>query len=130
VDNAAANGTGGNSYALTLQLHRLYCGDDALAKSLRFGYLTVQLKGSTQTRVEWSTGDAFGSWSLPPSYDETWGGAGTVWGTGTWGGAGSKSEKIQMGGTGYYVDVSIIDSGAALPVFSRFTLEAFELSRR
>ena len=130
LDNVAAAGTGGTRYALTLQFHRLYCGDDALAKSLRFGYLTAQLKGSTQCRVEWSTGEAFGSWNLPPSYDETWGGAGTVWGTGTWGGAGSQSYRIQMGGTGYYVDVSVVDSGAALPVFSRFTLEAFALSRR
>jgi len=28
------------------------------------------------------------------------------------------------------VDISIIDSGEALPVFSRFQLEAFSLSRR
>jgi hypothetical protein len=130
LDNAAANGTGGSIYALTLQLHRLYCNDDALAKSLRFGYLTAQLRGSSQTRVEWNTGETYGSWSLPPSTDEAWGGAGTVWGTGTWGGSGSRSYRIQMGGTGYYVDVSVIDSGAALPIFSRFTLEAFALSRR
>lgn len=130
LDNVAADGTGGTRYALTLQFHRLYCGDDALTKSLRFGYLTAQLKGSNQCRVEWSTGEFFGSKALPPSTDETWGGAGTVWGTGTWGGAGSRSYKIQMGGWGYYVDVSVIDSGEALPVFSRFQLEAFALSRR
>lgn len=130
LDNVAAAGTGGSRYALTLQFHRLYCGDDALAKSLRFGYLTAQLKGSNQTRVEWSTGEAYGSWNLPPSTDQTWGGTGTVWGEGTWGGTGSKSFRIQMGGTGYYVDVTVVDSGAALPVFSRFTLEAFALSRR
>ena len=130
LDNVAADGTGGTRYALTLQFHRLYCGDDALSKSLRFGYLTAQLKGSNQTRVEWNTGEAFGSWTLPPSTDETWGGIGTTWGTGVWGGAGSQSYRIQMGGTGYYVDVSVIDSGMALPVFSRFTLEAFALSRR
>ena len=130
LDNVAAAGTGGTRYALTLQFHRLYCGDDALSKSLRFGYLTAQLKGSNQTRVEWSTGESFGSWTLPASTDETWGGPGTIWGTGTWGGAGSRSFRIQMGGTGYYVDVTVVDSGAALPVFSRFTLEAFALSRR
>lgn len=130
LDNVSADGTGGERYAMTLQFRRLYCGDDALAKSLRFGYLTAQLKGSNQTRVEWNTGESFGSWTLPPSTDETWGGAGTVWGTGTWGGAGSRSYRIQMGGTGYYVDITVIDSGTALPVFSRFTLEAFTLSRR
>jgi len=130
TDNAAPDGTGGDRYAMTAQLHRLYCGDDALSKSLRWGYLTASLRGSDQCRVEWSTGDAFGSWTLPPSTDQTWGGTGTTWGTGTWGGAGSQSYRIPMGGTGYYVDVSIIDSGSALPIMSRFTLEAFALSRR
>lgn len=129
-DNVAADGTGGTRYAMTVQCHRFYCGDDALTKSLRWGYLTAQLKGSDQCRIEWNMGDNFGSYSLPPSYDETWGGAGTVWGTGTWGGAGSKSYRIPMGGWGYYVDISIIDSGEALPVFSRFQIEAFSLSRR
>lgn len=130
LDNVSANGTGGSRYAMTLQFHRLYCGDDALAKALRFGYLTAKLNGSNETRVEWSTGTTFGSWTLPQSFDETWGAPGTTWGTGTWGGSGSLSYRVQMGGTGYYVDVSVVDSGAALPVFSRFTLEAFALSRR
>lgn len=129
-DNVLADGTGGERYALTVQCHRLYFGDDALDKSLRWGYLTAQLKGSDQCRVEYTTGNAFGSYTLPASTDETWGGSGTTWGTGTWGGAGSQSYKIPMGGTGYYVDVSIIDSGEALPVFSRFQAEAFSLSRR
>lgn len=129
-DNVLADGTGGERYALTVQCHRFYFGDDALDKSLRWGYLTAQLKGSDQCRVEYTTGGAFGSYTLPASSDETWGGAGTQWGTGTWGGAGSQSYKIPMGGTGYYVDVSIIDSGEALPVFSRFQAEAFSLSRR
>jgi hypothetical protein len=129
-DNVLADGTGGTRYALTVQMHRFYFGDDALAKSFRWGYLTAQLKGSNQCRIEWNSGDSFGSYSLPPSTDETWGGASTVWGTGTWGGAGSRSYRIPMGGTGYYVDFSIIDSGEALPVFSRFQAEAFSLSRR
>ena len=130
LDNVSANDTGGSRYAMTLQFHRLYCDDDALAKALRFGYLTAKLNGSNETRVEWSTGTTSGSWTLPQSLDETWGAAGTTWGTGVWGGSGSLSYRVQMGGTGYYVDVSVIDSGAALPVFSRFTLEAFALSRR
>lgn len=130
TDNAAADGTGGTRYALTAQLRRMYCGDDALAKSLRWGYLTASLRGSDQCRVEWSTGTDFGSYTLPVSTDQTWGGAGTTWGTGTWGGAGSESYRIPMGGTGYYVDVNVIDSGTALPVFSRFQLETFSLGRR
>ncbi len=130
VDNMAAAGTGGSRYSMTAQLHRLYCGDDAQAKAFRWGYLTAQLKGSDQCRVEWNSGDSFGSFSLPPSTDETWGASGTYWGSGTWGGTGSRSYRIPMGGTGYYVDISIIDSGEALPVFSRFQLETFALGRR
>jgi hypothetical protein len=130
LDNVASDGTGGTRYAMSVQMHRLYCGDDALAKSLRWGYLTAQLNGSDQTRVQWSTGESFGSYSLPPTYSSTWGGAGTYWGTGTWGGAGSVNYRIPMGGTGYYIDVTIIDSGSSQPVFSRFQLEAFALGRR
>ena len=130
LDNVAAAGTGGERYAMTVQAHRFYFGDEALAKSLRWAYLTAQLRGSDQTRVEWSTGDSFGSFSLPPSTDETWGGTGTQWGIGTWGGAGSKNYRIPLGGTGYYVDFNIIDSGNGLPVFSRLQSEAFSLGRR
>lgn len=130
VDNLTAASTGGTRYSMTAQLHRLYCGDDAQAKALRWGYVTAQLKGSDQTRIEWNTGDSFGSYSLPPSTDETWGAVGTYWGEGTWGGTGSRNYRIPMGGTGYYVDISIIDSGEALPVFSRFQLETFALGRR
>ena len=130
LDNTASDGTGGTRYAMSVQMHRLYCGDDALAKSLRWGYLTAQLNGSDQTRVQWSTGESFGSYSLPPTYSSTWGAAGTYWGTGTWGGAGSVNYRIPMGGTGYYIDVTIIDSGSSQPVFSRFQLEAFALGRR
>jgi hypothetical protein len=35
-----------------------------------------------------------------------------------------------MGGTGYYIDISIVDTGQALPVISRFQLETFALGRR
>lgn len=129
-DNVSSTGTGGEIYPMSVQMHRLYCGDDALAKSLRWGYITAQLNGSEQTRVQWNTGEAFGSYSLPSSYNSTWGAAGTTWGTGTWGGAGSVSYRIPMGGTGYYIDVTIIDSGDSQPVFSRFQLEAFALGRR
>lgn len=130
VDNAAADGTGGTRYPMTAQLHRMYAGDFSIAKALRWGYITASLRGSDQCRIEWSTGNSFGSFSLPASYDQTWGGVGTTWGTGTWGGAGSKNYSIPMGGTGYYIDISIVDSGEALPVFSRFKLETFILGRR
>jgi hypothetical protein len=129
-DNVLSDGTGGDRYTMTAQMHRFYFGDDALAKGFRWGYLTAQLRGSDQCRVEWNSSDTWGSFTLPPSTDQTWGGLGTTWGTGTWGGTGSQSYRIPLGGTGYYIDFSIIDSGEALPVFSRFQAEAFSLSRR
>lgn len=130
LDNAAADGTGGTRYAMTVQLHRLYCGDDAETKALRWGYLTAALNGSDQCSVSWNTGDWFGTFQLPPSSVQAWGGSGTTWGTGTWGGLGSENHRIQMGGTGYYVDITVTDSGNALPVLSRFQLETFALGRR
>lgn len=130
VDNMSSDGTGGSRYTMSVQFHRLYCGDDSLAKSLRWGYLTAQLNGSDQCRVQWTTGDFSASFSLPASYISTWGDPATAWGTGTWGGAGSVSYRIPMGGTGYYVDVLLVDSGRGQPVFSRFQLEAFSLGRR
>jgi hypothetical protein len=130
VDNQLSDGTGGTAYTMTAQMHRMYCGDDAMAKSLRFGYLTAQLKGSTATSVTWRTETDAGSFTLPTTFSSN-----GVWGFGTygsgfWGGASSRNYRVQMGGTGYYIDVFIIDSGTAAPIFSRFQLETFALGRR
>lgn len=128
-DNVTAAGTGGTRYTMVAQLHRMYCGDDAEAKSLRFGYLTAQLKQSDNCAVTWSTNGSYGAYQLPVSDAGVW----TVddtWDTGVWGGATSNNYRIQMGGSGYYVDISISDSGESLPVFSRFQLETFALGRR
>jgi hypothetical protein len=130
MDNVASTGTGGSRFTMSVQLHRLYCGDDALAKSMRWGYLTAQLNGSDQCRIQWVGTEAFGSYSLPVSYSSIWGDPLTTWGTGVWGGTGSANYRIPMGGTGYYFDVTLIDSGVGQPVFSRFQLEAFALGRR
>lgn len=127
-DNVSATGTGGTTFNMTAQLHRLYSGDDALAKSLRWGYLTAQLNGSTSCSVTWKTDMVSGAATLPTSTAGLWG-TGT-WGTGAWGGPSSKNYRVPMGGTGYYTDVTIIDSGEATPVFSRFQLESFALGRR
>ena len=130
VDNQLSDGTGGTAYTMTAQMHRMYCGDDAMAKSLRFGYLTAQLKGSTATSVTWRTETDAGAYTLPTAFSSNgvWG-FGT-WGSGLWGGPSSQNYRVQMGGTGYYIDVFIIDSGTAAPIFSRFQLESFALGRR
>ena len=116
VDNQLSVGTGGTAYTMTVQMHRMYCGDEALAKSLRFGYVTASLNGSLSTTL-------MKNWSVAEC------GSGS-WGTGWWGGGSSRNYRVQMNGTGYYIDVSIVDSGTAAPVFGRFQLETFALGRR
>ena len=129
MDNVAPDGTGGTIYSMTAQLRRMYCGDDALSKTLRFGYLTAQLRGSTSCSVTWKTESDAESYTLPPSSGSVWG-IGTWTGSVAWGGAGSQNYRVQMSGTGYYIDVTIIDSSTAIPTFSRMQLEAFALGRR
>jgi hypothetical protein len=133
VDNQLSDGTGGSAYTMTAQMHRMYCGDDALAKSLRFGYITAQLKGSSFTSITWRTETDTGAFTLPNALS-----GGGVWNVGlwnaigaVWGGPSSRNYRVQMSGTGYYIDVSIIDSGTtSAPIFSRFQLETFALGRR
>ena len=129
TDNTSAAGTGGSTYALVAQMHRFYCGDDALAKALRWGYLTAQLKGSKNCSVSWATDETAGQFQLPPSSAGIWS-LSEDWDTGIWGGSGSRNYRIPMGGSGYYVDMTITDSGAALPIFSRLQIETFALGRR
>lgn len=133
-DSINADGTGGTQYAMTVQMHRMYCGDQSMFKALRWGYLTATLRGSSGCRVQWATGVRDGSYLLGASTDQVWGGVGTVWGVGTWGGsvgsAESQSYRIPMGGSGYYIDVLVIDDGDAAPILSAFQLETFALGRR
>ena len=128
LDGIAAAGTGGSVYNMVVQFHRMYCGDDALAKALRWGYLTAKLNGSTDCSVTWNTDTDAAQVTLPVSNVGLWG-TGT-WGSSLWGGTSSKNYRIPMGGTGYFIDVQVIDSGEKIPVFSRFQLEAFALGRR
>jgi len=128
LDNVAADGTGGTRYTMTVQFHRLYFGDDALAKSLRWGYLTANLRGSDQCAVSWETDTTAGTFELPVSSFGLWGFG--SWGSGVWSSGSSRSYRIPMGGLGYFVDVRVVDSGEGLPVLSRFQMETFSLGRR
>lgn len=128
LDNVAADGTGGTTYASTLQCRRMYSTDPMIAKSWRYGYVLASLNGSTACTVNWSTNSSSGSFPLPPSTGGSWG-SGT-WGTGTWGAPGQFPYRVQMDGNGYYVDLSIVDSGAAIPVFSQARIQGYLLGRR
>lgn len=128
LDNVSANGTGGTRYTMSAQLHRMYCGDEALAKSMRWGYLTANLRGSDQCSVRWNTESGSSSYALPPSVYGTWG-LGT-WGTGVWTTGTSVNYRIPMGGVTYYTDLEIVDSGEGSPIISRVQIETFSLGRR
>lgn len=128
-DNVSADGTGGTVYTSKVQLRRMYCDDDALAKTLRYGYLTANLNGSQSCSVLWRSDATYGTWALPTSDVSLWG-SGTWTSSRVWGGPSSKNFQIQMSGNAYYIDVSIVDSGTAIPTFSRFKLQAFALGRR
>jgi len=129
VDNQLSNGTGGTAYTMTIQMHRMYCGDDALAKSLRFGYITASLDSSSSTLVKWVTDSTTDTFTLPTTFVSSRYGTG-VWGYGLWGSSNSSNYRVQLSGTGYYIDVSIIDAGQTIPVFGRFQIETFALGRR
>lgn len=129
-DNVTAAGLAGSPYTMIAQLHRMYCGDDAEAKSLRFGYVTAQLDRTDGCVVNWSTNESSGSYSLPETDAGTWD-INDTWDTSAvWNAAISNNYRVQMGGTGYYVDISIVDTGTTQPVFSQFQLETFAMGRR
>jgi hypothetical protein len=134
LDNVDSDGTGGEAYTMTLQLHRMYAGDQSMFKALRWGYLTATLRGSSGCSVQWATGVRDGSYAIIGGADQIWGGVGTEWGVGTWGGsagaAESQSYRIPMGGSGYYIDVFVIDNGDAAPIISSFQLDTFALGQR
>lgn len=128
LDNVSADGTGGDVVNMVVQFRRFYCGDDAEAKALRWGYLTARLSGSTSTSVAWTSDSDAASSVLPPSVSGVWGSG--SWGSGSWAGASSKNYRVQMWGTGYHFDVQVIDSGTGIPVLSRFAIDTFALGRR
>jgi hypothetical protein len=129
LDSVAADGTGGEAYTMEARFHRLYAGDSSLSKALRWGYVQADLFGSTESRLQWNTGAAAGLFQLPASSSGIWDTA-LTWGVGSWGGPGSISYRVPMSGNGYYVDVTFVDNGDALPVVTSFALEAFALGRR
>jgi hypothetical protein len=130
VDNMLSDGTGGTSYAMALQCHRLYCEDPHTAKAWRFGYVLAQLNGAIATTVSWVTDSLSDSQVLPASAGGSWGGVGTTWGAGTWGAVAQTSYRVQLDGNGYYIDLTIVDSSLAAPVISQARVSGFALGRR
>lgn len=130
-----ANVDSGSPIVMNVQLRRLYWGDDSVAKSFRFGFLTAVLPGGSTISVDWTSN--FGAYPQKSITSEpggaVWDAPGAVWDVPgeIWGTAGgSQNYRVQMSGQGYYVDVSLGHSGYNEPVLSRWQIDGFPLGRR
>lgn len=128
-DDYLSDSTGGTSFTLIAQCHRLFIGgDDVDENSLRYIYVNTNLRGSQTAAVKWVTSTVTDSATLSSTAFSSWG-TGT-WGAGTWGGLGSLTQRVQAYGRGTFVDITITDDGNAESVFSRIQVEAFAMGRR
>jgi hypothetical protein len=130
-DNVAAAGTGGTLFTMTAQLHRFYFGDDALEKSLRWAYMTANLRGSQSCTVSFATEREQGSFVVADEVGYS------TWDTGnwddgrTWGASPtSQSYRVPLGFTGHFANVAISDSSTSIIDISRVQAEAFSIGRR
>lgn len=137
LDNVVSDGTGGTTYASAIQCRRFYCateeGDEYhVSKAWRYCYLLAALNGSTQSSVAWTTESASDIEILPASMAATWGGSTTTWGSvgSVWGAPAQTSFRVDIDGHGYFIDILISDSGQALPVYSRASVQGYALGRR
>lgn len=137
LDNVVAAGTGGTTFASALQPRRFYGETDGgriphISKAWRYAYVLASLNGSTQNVVGWTTETASSFATLPASMTATWGGSGTMWGSvsSVWGAPAQTSFRVDIDGHGYFIDITLTDSGAALPIYSQCRVEGFALGRR
>jgi len=128
------DGNNGTDIIMAVQLRRLYFGDDAIAKGFRYGYVTATLPGSSGLTVNWTSN--FGTYpgkTISASGGVTWDAAGSVWDAAgeVWDTvSGSQSYRVQMSGSGYYVDVTLGHDGLSEPVVSGLKIDGFVLGRR
>lgn len=129
-DDYLSDGTGGTAFSKIAQCRRMYCGTPEEEKAWRKIEVLATVGGSVTYSVQYSTATGSGSRVLPVQSGTVWGGAGTVWGTGTWGQGGSGSQEIQASGRGNYIDITIVDDGLAASSTSRVTVQGFSYGRR
>lgn len=129
LDGTTSAGTGGTAVQLQVRFHRLFAGDMADEKSLRWGYLLGNPRGSQDVVVRFATPFETNDVALPNLGGGSWG-SGT-WGVGSWGGSNVITFRIPMWGRGIWCDVWVIDTGTVgAGLYSRFELEAFSMTRR
>jgi len=135
-DNVSSNGSGGTKVTMTAQLRRLFFGNPASTKALRFLYALANLNQATNSAVAWSTQTYSGQSNLPSTTAGIWNAdpaamtpiwplipnSGTVWGA-----SGSDMFRVQAAGNGEFVDITFTDSSTnAIPLLSAMTAEAFD----
>lgn len=136
LDDVLSDGTGGIKFSLDVRCRRFYFRDPqtniidpSAEKSLRFGYLQADNRGSLGSQVSWVTQTGAGIQTFAANLSATYG-SGIKYGGFVWGGTGSSSTRFQIAGRGNYADFTISDDGLAASVYSRLEAEAFVMGRR
>jgi hypothetical protein len=109
----------------------LFFGNDAVAKSFRFGYVSLTLPVADSMDIEWRSNiTTYAPQTIATLPGARWGAG--VWGVGIWGVlVVSQNERIEMDGYGYYLDVTFThDEAGGLPIISRWQVDGFALGRR
>jgi hypothetical protein len=130
-DDVLSDGEGGDAFTMTVQLHRLYFGDEGIAKALRHAVVSCDLRGSSGAALQWTCGGTTATKALSAGVA-----SGAVWGSGTWGsgtwagGGASRTIHVDLHGVGPFADLFFIDDGEAEALLSRIRVDGFALDRR
>ncbi len=126
-DDVLSDGTGGTAITMIVQFRRMFFGNPAADKSLRFAYLLIALNGSTNTGLAWATATSSDTSSLSQTGGVVWGTPSMVWGSFIWGSGDAQEYRIQISGRGSYVDFTLTEAGTNTPpLISAIRCDAFD----
>ena len=129
LDDVLSDNSGGTAFTMTVQLHRLYFGDEGIAKALRRAVVVCDLRGSSGASLQWRCGTTNGIKALTvANTGGSWGSG--LWGSGSWSGTASRALDIPLHGAGPFADVYFVDDGEADTLLSRVRFDGFALDRR
>lgn len=122
ADDLLTDNTGGVAFSMAAQLRRLYFETPEFEKAYRYVFVQAQLFGSVSAGINWNTAygsgsnlvnlGASGAWDVNHFWDITH----------FWGSGGPGIGRVQIGGRGPWIDITITDNGTSAsmpPVFSR-----------
>ncbi len=125
-----ADGSTGTAIEMVVQLRRQYYGDDTLAKAFKWGYINAVLGSSASIVVEWTSDLGAGTETITGAAGGTWDPTATWNAALNWGSLGTRSYRIPLSTTGYYLDIKLSNSEKNSVTISRWQTEAFALGRR